>query len=213
MDNPTTYLDALLERTENNIRTTVIEQLGTHPTVQTFISLMTATMETANRLSECLSEIFPAESPLACKAGCDVCCSRTKIQTQPAFAIYALYHAKTTAGGAPYRNALRRLEKRGADCPFLENSVCSIYPARPVVCRLYHSFDLTLCLKRECIKNPTMATCGLIAAAKGLEDGLKALSLDCNDIALHKALMLLTSEEGVAEKWLNGQEVFARCRI
>ncbi len=213
MEDPTTDLDDLLGRTGKNIKATVIDRLGANPTVQTFITLMTASMETANRLSDCFGKVFPAETPLACQAGCDICCTRTEVQTQPAFAIYTLYHAKATADGKPYRNALQRLQKHSVDCPFLENRACSIYPARPIVCRLYHSYDLAHCLKRESLKNPTLATSGLIAVAKGLEDGFKALSLDCEDISLHEALKLLTSEEGVAERWLKGQEVFAPCRI
>lgn len=206
-------LQVLLDEVMESTRRTVVDFLGRERSPENFIAVMTRALASANLLGEHLRALHPPAKPLACKEGCSLCCSRTIVVTQPPFAIFALYYGRNTDAGAAYAHAARRLQEGGTDCPFLADGSCSIYPARPLVCRLYHSFDLGRCRRRDYQRSPTLETLGEVAVAKGLIDGFRELGLDCRDVAFDKALRLLLSRPGTAEQWLAGAEVFAPCRL
>lgn len=206
-------LKILLDEVMENTRRMVADSLGRERSPANFITVMTQAMATANLLGERLRGLHPPAKPLACRAGCALCCSRTIVVTQPPFAIFALYYARNTDAGEAYAHAAERLQKGGTDCSFLAEGSCSIYPARPLVCRLYHSFDLGRCRRRDYRRSPILGTSGEVAVAKGLLDGFRELGLDCRDVAFDKALKLLLSRPMIAEQWLAGAEVFVTCRL
>ena len=83
-----------------------------------------------------------------CRKGCGFCCY---LQAAPVATEYEWNHALPTirALPLPLRRAIVERARRFGDhpermnaagataCPFLENEACSIYPARPSVCRTY----------------------------------------------------------------------------
>ena len=206
-------LQVLLDEVMESTRCMVFDFLVRERSPGNFVAVMTRALASANLLRERLRALHPPANPLACKEGCSLCCSRTIVVTQPPFAIFALYYARNTEPGAAYAHAAGRLQEGGTDCPFLADGSCSVYPARPLVCRLYHSFDLGRCRRRDYQRSPTLETLGEVAVAKGLLDGFRELGLDCRDVAFDKALKLLLSRPRTAEQWLAGAEVFASCRL
>jgi Fe-S-cluster containining protein len=73
-------------------------------------------------------------SQLACRRGCDACCTHIGV-----FAVEALVLALALSALPPEEAAgLRKRAERmreGADCPLLAEGVCLLYAARPIICR------------------------------------------------------------------------------
>jgi len=203
----------LLAGTTAGVHKMTVDLLGRDHAFADFVALMAGVLESANVMMERMDAMFPPERPLACQAGCDRCCRTPEVGTQPAFAIYALYYARNSGNGSAYDHVVRRLTAGGYACAFLDDGACSIYPARPLACRLFHSFDFDECLHNRFLNTGTMAIEGLGAVAKGLAGGLRELSLDNRNVNFEKALRLLLSHEGVAEQWLAGADVFAACEM
>ncbi|MCW9033995.1 MAG: YkgJ family cysteine cluster protein [Rhodospirillales bacterium] len=203
----------LLDDTASQTHTMTLEVLGQAPSIEKFMALMKHVFEVSDLIGKQFQKMFPIEKPLACKSGCSFCCSNITVMTKPAFAIYALYYSKIISDGLAYDHAAQQALTKHQDCCLLKEGACSIYPARPLVCRLFHSYDFNECLAHNFSRSGTSAEFGLIAVFNGLEKGLKELGLDCNDIAFNQAIGLLLSEEYIAEKWLAGEKVFAPCYI
>ena len=101
-----------------------------------------------------------AESPLACRAGCHWCC-HLPVQATVAETIigldYALTHyspaalvslrerARVAASRYPAYVSERSGETQSLPCVFLEGRECGIYPARPLTCRGWGSYDANAC--------------------------------------------------------------------
>jgi Fe-S-cluster containining protein len=97
------------------------------------------------KLFELIEEMNQAIKPyLPCKAGCHHCCHMvTMIFEHEAKAMSA-------ASGRPYQRPRARPPMitlteanrfNGSACPFLEDGSCSIYEARPLICRIHHSLE------------------------------------------------------------------------
>jgi Fe-S-cluster containining protein len=68
---------------------------------------------------------------LACKKGCDLCCQRKfSVSAVEAYNIASLFRQLPAA-------VQRAVRKPKASCAFLVNGACSVYEARPVICRTY----------------------------------------------------------------------------
>ena len=93
-----------------------------------------------------------------CKAGCDYCC-HLPVETCRAEAARALEFARENLSAAEYRDLKHRIREAAAAyplspnrppaenprCPFLKDSVCLVYPARPLACRGWNSSDAQAC--------------------------------------------------------------------
>ncbi len=81
-------------------------------------------------LFDFMDVLYGAVGPfLACKRGCSYCCHYEIALTEVEIAFIEEktgYRRRTTAGPVPIY---------GQSCPFLKNDACSIYAARPFVCR------------------------------------------------------------------------------
>jgi len=96
---------------------------------------------------------------LACRAGCSLCCSlRVTAMAHEIFVIveYLAMHFSPEKMRALVQRLAAHAEKvlplspeehatRNTPCPMLQEGCCSIYPARPHVCRRHHSLDLAAC--------------------------------------------------------------------
>ncbi len=69
-------------------------------------------------------------SDISCRMGCDACCILESVFPVEA---YVIFQAFNSADKTPCDSA-GRVEGR---CVFLKNGICSIYGARPVICRTH----------------------------------------------------------------------------
>ena len=80
---------------------------------------------------------------LACQGGCDSCCRHISLFRVEAAALTAAVN-----GLPPEQASHVRIRARGASpedpCPLLENGLCLLYAARPIICRTHGLPVLTL---------------------------------------------------------------------
>ena len=101
-----------------------------------------------------------------CKKGCEFCCH------QPVFAniqelLYILSYIKnkfTESDIDRVKNmafekmrkidttSVKELMKHSHACPLLKDGSCSVYPVRPMACRIYLSSDVNSCIRRYQLK-------------------------------------------------------------
>lgn len=75
---------------------------------------------------------------LACKKGCDTCCRRLSLFPVEAFALSRAFSSLDT----PCRErVLAQAQQADRKCPLLVDHVCTVYEARPIICRT-HGYPL-----------------------------------------------------------------------
>ena len=93
-----------------------------------------------------------AGAPLACKAGCTYCCHNVVMATAPeifsaASELRARHDAQFIAGVVGRCDAVGATAGiRRSPCPLLHDDLCSVYSARPTVCRKHTSFSVDACI-------------------------------------------------------------------
>ena len=165
--------------------------------------------------------------PVDCKMGCEWCCH------QPVFALthemlivveYIRQHfsiealaqvqkvaaEKTAFTQTLPTNALLSINK---PCPLLRNGACSVYPVRPMACRIYLSSDVKTCKhKHDCPTDPNVkpALFGFMLDAgrhlnAGFVSGLKVKNLISNEAPLEWLLHKLLGDNEAFARWLEGE--------
>jgi len=102
----------------------------------------------------------PPEKPLACRAGCDHCCRSLPEITVTAIETFHITDYITgNSEPAEIEALINTLIKTRAEaeteapswplapCPLLKDGRCSIYEARPLICRGYNSYSVSDCEK------------------------------------------------------------------
>ena len=99
------------------------------------------------RIADAAAKVIAPFTP--CAKGCDACCHNPAIISE----LDAIVISKET--GVPVSTPRRMFDVAagtqarrdyfsnyaGVPCPFLKDSLCSIYEHRPVVCRVHHSLE------------------------------------------------------------------------
>ena len=206
-------IEQLLEGASTLAQSMTIDLFGQERSLKNFALLVSNAFEMAELINREIVRLVKPSKDLACGAGCSHCCSKIKVVTQPMFALYALFYARGQSSSRVHAHVLRKLKAKETDCQFLRAGECSIYLGRPLVCRLFHSFDYNECLNFNFERTVRTETMGEVAVFAGVTQALKDMSIDCEDIFLSEALGLLTTTSGVFEKWAAGSDVFAPCRL
>lgn len=162
---------------------------------------------------------------LACRPGCNHCCTTPVSLIAPEAAAIAAHLAtdlkpeQTAALAArigEHRRA-RRADPHGpVMCPLNVDGNCIVYAARPLNCRKWHSFDEPAC-RRGFLANERTALIprGAVRAdASGLVwqsavAAFTALGLTVRELDLIPALEIALSEEHIAARVLADEAVFA----
>ena len=187
-------------------------------------------------LADHLTRRFEAEAelphPVACQSGCDSCCYN-QVELTPPEALLIGHHVARQFSAAekelllahvarimeiikamgPKESAARRRE---IPCPLLVNKTCSVYPARPLVCRAMHGLDRERCAAE--LRTGSLAGSQYYAyrheialsVSAGLQAGCKAAGLQSGRLSLTRVLNDCVTREDAVERWINGEEVFGK---
>lgn len=150
---------------------------------------------------------------VACKAGCSTCCEHQSPLVSVPEAI-ALAHHMLWAFDGNLDAAAESLDLRAAPdgCILLAGRMCSVYAARPIVCRAYLSFSLSDCRKRALtpsyqIRGDAITQAAMHAAWLGMIGAFGAWGIDADLVPLRPALELLLGPDGISgitAAWLRG---------
>lgn len=166
---------------------------------------------------------------LACRAGCAYCC-HTRVEVLPHEALFIARHVRATHSAAEQQPLIERLQTRAAQaagltreehfrarlpCAFLVDSRCSIYEARPTLCRTFHSLDVAPC--RSGFEHPADGprpveqVAGLAetskAAAQASRDSFKKARLDERPYELHQAVLAFLKDPNAEKHWRQGKRM------
>jgi Fe-S-cluster containining protein len=185
-------------------------------------------------LADHLTRRFEAEAelphPVACQEGCDSCCYN-QVELTPPEALLIGHHIavhfsesekelllahvarimEIIKAMGPKESAARRRE---IPCPLLRDKTCSVYPARPLVCRAIHGLDRERCLAE--LRTGSLAGSQYyahrheiaVSVSAGLREGCRAAGLQSETLNLTRALNDFFTQENAVERWINGEEVF-----
>lgn len=110
-------------------------------------------IEFLENLDKQLGEYFNTHKKfIHCKLGCSACCEKgdyplSKIELEYLMQGYISLDNETKI---QVQNNIKKIEK-GGGCPFLINKKCSIYPYRPIICRVH---GLAYICKENTVKLP-----------------------------------------------------------
>lgn len=167
------------------------------------------------------------QKEIDCGSGCAWCCHEP-LQMSILDAISVASHLLNTGSSgerleqycrdlAPFDNQRHKLKESFEPCPFLDKDKrCQVYEARPVICRAFHSTDVSACQKivesRAEDRSTPMYTrlFGFVGLRlSGARKAVKDLGLDDRPVILALAVQLLLEDfEGTLEQWLEGEPVF-----
>jgi hypothetical protein len=167
---------------------------------------------------------FLKDSPIACGRGCSHCCHSWVDAT----AVEALFAVKSMSPDQRLRaieavdrarrqTAGKSFDERSAmvtPCPLLEGHACSIYGARPIVCRAAVSADANLCrrayleMSGEGVPVPAVwrnlgKACAVALEGAILHVGLVPTVREWND-----SIWIALNESSAEARWLAGEDVF-----
>jgi len=180
-----------------------------------------------------ISEAVAASSEtLGCQAGCGYCCSQFEVEARPfeVFEIqaYVAKHFKPEQLRATIGRASANVEERKKAtehelltlrqvCPFLVDGSCSIYEARPAVCRNYHATDRDNCIKHFNDPSsawPTTYIDDVFFKANGSSIGFKnavmAMGLDSRGYLLSAAFLEATRSPDCMKRFKAGKRAFLK---
>jgi len=158
---------------------------------------------------------------LACKAGCTYCCHNVVMATAPevflaAGELRARHDAQFIAGVAGRCDAVAATTGvRRNPCPLLHDNLCSVYAARPSVCRKHTSFSVDACIADYEGRGGNIPIrrfdqeifeCCAVALLLGMRlwDGRQGSVLE-----LSGALRVVLDDPRAEQRWLAGEAVFA----
>lgn len=95
---------------------------------------------------------------ICCKAGCSACCEKGDypVSEEELKVLMTGYSNLNNESKIRVQENIKTMERGGA-CPFLLDKLCSIYPYRPMICRIYGLAYLT---KNNIVKVPYCANEG-----------------------------------------------------
>jgi Fe-S-cluster containining protein len=173
------------------------------------------------------TEKFKREGvPIACKAGCNWCCS-IRVEILPYEAIGLARYIQTalpslaeTLKNKIFANAdrIQQLTPKqhrttNIECALLIDGKCSVYPVRPMLCAGHHSFDAAACEAafrepdKEADSIPMLAALATVKSfmMTGAAEALKNGKLKAQSMELHTALAALLRDWGrTVNAWRSG---------
>ena len=164
------------------------------------------------------------DAPLACGRGCSHCC-HSWVDASPAEVLFAVktmppaqrQRSAEAVGATCERTSGQSFDQRSAmvtPCPMLVDHACSIYAARPIVCRSAASADAEACrrsyldLSGEGIPVPTVWRSLGQAYAAALEGAILHAGLVPAAREWNESLRIALADSNAEARWLAGEDVF-----
>jgi putative zinc- or iron-chelating protein len=168
----------------------------------------------------------PPEVAVACRRGCSLCCYSWVGASAPEI-FRVVRHVRQQKG---FDRALQRIERahlmtlgRNEDerlqvrmpCALLDDTLCTVYPGRPLVCRGMASTDVTACEGAfedgiTAIPRPVVLMTLRAHHAHCLLAALQAHRLPTHSYELNHAVWIALTVARAEERWLEGEDIFAR---
>lgn len=156
---------------------------------------------------------------LDCRAGCSHCCNVRVEALEPE--IFQIVRELKKLSPEKFEEIILRLKNHAAmakgvsvwdhriKCPFLTENLCSIYPVRPAVCRMAHSFEVEKC-EASSAEIPQSLNIVLKSEAlmKGTAEAYRKVDLPASGHELGQAVLLALTDETAESRWYEGQSVF-----
>ena len=167
---------------------------------------------------------------MACRPGCSYCC-HLRVEIRPHDAFVLARHIETRFTAQQRARALAKLEanlariaplspqqhiRAGIPCALLDDGVCSVYDARPVTCRKYHSLSVDVC--RNAFEDTSAPLTGEIedeqvrlagnAVALGYAKGLDDAGYDAALYELHYAVHKALTDPKTGKRYRRGKRAF-----
>ena len=161
-----------------------------------------------------------SEAPIACRKGCAHCCTTWVAASAPEV-IFAAKVAAARAAAVSNAEPLvagKSFDARGTmvvRCPMLEQDICQIYAARPLVCRTATSVDADLCRRAyleksgEDIPTPTAFVVLKTGYTIALHGALRHAGLHYTPHEFIGAVKNALDDPALEQEWLAGKDVFA----
>lgn len=192
-------------------------------------------IEHAFQQTTAVVERLPERATLACAPGCAFCCYHPVDITPPeAFAIATYLRTSLTpaardAASAGITAQAERISGLSYEehaqarlpCALLVDGQCSVYPYRPFACRAWNSTSAARCETIFTHGNPVtmlppldMRTYEAVwDVARGVTDSLQQSRLDGKSYELHSILQRVLATPEAAQRWAQGEDVFAGCTV
>jgi Fe-S-cluster containining protein len=200
----------------------VRETLGCSTDVDACVALVGRVDQLLNQAARQLAQ---ADSPLACRAGCNFCCHlRVMVLPHEAIALFRYLQSRMPVALAQQVRAQLRQRVSAAPaalraCAFLVGGECAAYEARPSACAGYHSLSKQRCeqsFQDASVPTGTVVLRSLQIVAAALEDGVSA-ALDTQGLSqvrmeLHTAVAALLAQPALIARWRAGRPLFKSAR-
>jgi len=170
-----------------------------------------------------------AKAQIACKSGCAYCC-HLKVDSR-AHEIFLIADYVRKQFSPDELLALKRQLRESSEiiapltyeqhlttnvkCGLLQDNRCSVYAARPALCRAYHSISLDKCIEtfdspenmQISSENQTIHWVSR-SAIQGFEEALKKVKLDNGAYEINKALLYALDDPECERRWQQGKKAF-----
>jgi len=167
---------------------------------------------------------------VACKPGCNYCCT-IRVTCSAGQVLVLAKYLKRTLSPEALEALLARIAEYEAEtatltplqqvlrvtmCPLNVDGLCIGYPARPISCSGYHSFDVEKCREDYADPNAEVTVpqdpqrwAYRSMHIEALSAGMEALGLDSTELELIPALRIALLDDEAGTKYMNGEPVFA----
>ncbi len=222
------------QRIVDAARKLVVKALRRDRTIASVRKMFENAISLAGGILATVRHVNGPSRPKACKTGCHYCCYLQADVTVPEVLHVASYISEnfsetemeslktrvhTAHGRVRGLNEYERLFSR-IPCPLLTQGKCSVYEARPLVCRGYNSFSWVACAQELNYSRSWKPVPHDVAERNiysdvqdGIIAGLADLGLPSEPLELIAALQIALDEPDSEQRWLAGESVFAPAAI
>lgn len=214
-------------------RQATIESLNRRPTTTQVIYLVDNARTSAAQVVRGMLAQYPNVPPVACRAGCAWCCSKSVAVSPPEVLRIAAYlrvtHSVAELAAVQERiaalddqtrtmSSLQRAQAR-LPCALLADQRCSVHSVRPLTCAGWNSIDVNEC-KADWLdpESSDEITANVVqieafqAMRLGMDIGSGELGLENDTLELTTGLRIALDTPDAAERWLAGERLFAAAR-